>query len=117
MRRRWKGSSLAVPLALAALLGASASRAETEIDQKLDQVQAFDAGAVLDMAFTDPNVIDVGVPDFDNLGLNGGGGLASCKLAPRGAVLSCDRWFGGAGGAVLEGPEGQSDGIERPVAM
>ena len=84
MRRRLKGSSLAVPLALVALPGASTSRAETEIDQTLDQVYAFDANAVLDMAFTDPNVTDADVPDFENLGLSGGGGVASCKLAPRG---------------------------------
>lgn len=84
MRKRLIGKSLAIPLALVALLGASTSGAQTEIDQKLDQVHAFDANAVLDMAFTDPNVIDAGVPDFENLGLNGGGGLASCKLAPRG---------------------------------
>ena len=44
------------------------------------------------MAFTNPNVIDAEVPDFENLGLNGGGGVASCKLAPRGLYCLATRW-------------------------
>jgi hypothetical protein len=57
---------------------------QAEPDQTLDQVNANDANVVLDMAFSDPSAPEASVPDFTDLGVNGGGGISSCKISPRG---------------------------------
>ena len=78
------GYARSISLALFAWLGATSAWGETLPDQTLDQVDAFDANVVLDMAFADPNAPDANVPDFADLTVNGGGGVAACKIAPRG---------------------------------
>ena len=77
--RRFSSIVLAPILAL----GAAGAWGQNQPDQTLDQVDAFDAAVVLDMAFTDPSTPEPAVPDFTNLGVNAGG-LASCKITPNG---------------------------------
>lgn len=73
-----------VSFVLIALLAAADGSAQVEPDQTLDQVDAFDSNLVLDMAFEDPISPEPGVQDSVDLGVAGGGGIAACKIAPRG---------------------------------
>jgi len=68
---------------LIALLGTASAWGQSQPNQTLDQVDAFNANAVLQMAFDRPNP-----PDFSTLALGtAGAGLSACKLA--GSSLYC----------------------------
>ena len=74
-----KGYAALVSLAFCGMLGATSAWGQTQTVQTLDQVDAFNTKAVLEMTFDDPNTTAA----FKNLSIDGKG-LAACKLAASG---------------------------------
>ncbi len=72
------GRSVSVSLALIALLAAANAQGQAQPNQVLDQVDAFNARAVLEMAFDRPSL-----PDATKLPITGSE-LAACKLTASG---------------------------------
>ena len=72
------GRSVSVSLALVALLGAANAQGQAQPNQVLDQVDAFNSKAVLEMAFDRPSL-----PDATALPISGSE-LAACKLTASG---------------------------------
>ena len=72
------GRSVSVSMALIALLGAANAQGQAQPNQVLDQVDAFNSGAVLEMAFDRPSL-----PDATKLPITGSE-LAACKLTASG---------------------------------
>ena len=72
------GRTVSVSLALIALFGAANAQGQAQPNQVLDQVDAFNSNAVLEMAFDRPSL-----PDATPLPINGSE-LAACKLTASG---------------------------------